>query len=81
MPTTHSVRREQDEWSEMLEDLFEDRERFRDEISFQLRLKINKHLNGTKREATDFVKAKFNEVDAYARKTAANDKNISNTEK
>jgi len=48
------------------DDLFNDRERFRNEIAEQLNAKITQHIVGKKRVTEDFVKPKFNEASLYA---------------
>lgn len=53
----------------------------RDELSEQLRLKIIKHLYGTKRQSSDFVKGKYNEVDTFARRAADNDHALNRMER
>lgn len=48
--------------SDIFDELYHDRERFRTEIAYQLRAKINKHMLGKKRVTSDFVKPRFNET-------------------
>lgn len=67
--------------SGMMNDLFEDRDRFRAEIAYQIRRKIQEHYYGKKRKMEDFVKPKFNEERALARKNQVNDENIANIER
>ena len=47
--------------SGMMNDLFEDRERFRAEIAYQIRSRVQEHVFGKKRTMEDYVKPKFNE--------------------
>ena len=67
--------------SGVMNDLFEDRERFRAEIADQIRTKVQEHAFGKKRQMEDFVKPKFNEERALARKTEVNDENIADIER
>ena len=67
--------------SGMMNDLFEDRERFRAEIADQIRSRVQEHVYGKERKMEDFVKPKFNEERALARKTEVNDENIANIER
>ena len=59
--------RRADSIPDLLDDLFDDRERFRDEIARQLQMKIQDHMFGKKRTTSDFVKPKYNEAAAVAR--------------
>ena len=61
------IKKQVGDLSGILEDLFDDRERFRDEISKQLRMKVQDHMLGKKRTASDFVKSKFNEASEVAK--------------
>jgi len=45
----------------------------REELAIQLKMRISKHLYGKKRQASDFVKPKYNETSAYAARAEAND--------
>jgi len=49
-----------------MDELFVDRERFREEIARQIKMKIDDHRLGKERTASDFVKPKFNEVVSVA---------------
>jgi len=49
------------------EDLFEDRDRIKNEIADQLAKKVRKHNLLTKRKEEDLVKFRANEKDAYVR--------------
>ena len=81
-PASYQVKQDdRDSLSTMLDELFEDRERFRDDIATQLRLKIQKHLHAKKRQAQDFVKPRYNEVSAYANKNSAVENSIARIEK
>ena len=67
--------------SGLLNDLFEDRERFRAEIAHQIRQRIQEHVLGKKRKMEDYVKPKFNEQRVHAQKTQINDESIANIER
>ena len=67
--------------SGLMNDLFEDRERFRAEIADQIRSRVQEHSFGKKRTMEDFVKPKFNEARAFVRKTEVNEENIANIER
>lgn len=45
----------------------------REELSEQIKMRIIRHLNGKKRQSSDFVKPKYNEASAYAAKAQANE--------
>lgn len=47
--------------TDLLQNLFDDRERFQQEIAIQLQMRIQDHLLGKKRVASDFVKPRFSE--------------------
>ena len=68
------------ELGSLISDLYEDRERFRDEIAKQLRRKITEHTYSKKLEDSDLVKPKINEAYAYAEKARINDERISELE-
>ncbi len=55
-----------DSATNVTDDIFYDRERFRSEIAEQLQAKIKHHVYGKKRVATDYIKPKFNEASLYA---------------
>ena len=46
----------------LMQDLFDDRDRFQNEIALQLQMKVQDHVLGKKRTEKDFVKPKLNEV-------------------
>ena len=52
--------------SDIFEELYKDRERFRADIALQLRLRINHHLRSKKRSEKDFVKPRHNEASLLA---------------
>merc|ERR1712156_732900 len=52
--------------SDIFEELYKDRERFRADIALQLRLRINHHLRSKKRTEKDFVKPRHNEASLLA---------------
>ena len=64
-----------------LDDLYEDRERFRNEIAEQLRQKVNAHMYGKERTMSDFVKPKYNEQSAYANYGAHLDSSVERLER
>ena len=63
-----------------VEDIFEDRDRFRADIADQLRRRVIKYRNFTKRSEKDFIKAKVNEADTLERQTVLNDAHIQHLE-
>jgi hypothetical protein len=50
----------------VVEEIFEERDRFRADISDQLRRRVIKYRNFTKRTEADFIKPKVNEFEALA---------------
>ena len=51
---------------QVTDEIYNEREVFRQEIAQQLTKKINKHINHTKRKTTDFIKPKTSETSVYA---------------
>lgn len=63
-----------------VETIFDDRDRYRTDIADQLRRRVIKYRNFTKRTASDFIKPKVNETEALMQQQALNDAHIDNLE-
>ena len=61
---------------QVVDALYEDRELYRQEIAEQLRRKINKYENLTKRKETDYIRSRSNETDVYNRQRVSIDSSI-----
>lgn len=64
----------------LIDALFEDRERLRDEVALQLALRVNHYNDGTRRTLSDFVKRRYSEVGAGAAKAASVDASVTKLE-
>jgi len=63
-----------------VEAIFDDRDRFRTDIADQLRRRIIKYRNFTKRTAADFIKPRVNENEALMQQQTVNDAHIDHLE-
>ena len=63
-----------------INDVFEDRERFRLEIHEQLNKRLKKHQFQTKRTASDYVQGRVSEQEVYKQQVSSQDNAIENIE-